>query len=151
MGRKGNQYVESNIAKFVYDVAVDITTTNTSVSLGTLPDNAIIIGGFYHVITTFSDTDDTDDTTVALGYTGATTAFFAATACGSYIGGLMECIDPGNRAEDGNPLTKTEIAATVADSYLLLDGNKEVLLTIGDDLALDAGKLVLWIDYVISE
>ena len=151
MGRKGNQFKERNLAKFVYDVSVDIATTNTAVSLGTLPDNSIVIGGFYHVITTFTDFDGGDNTTIALGVTGTAAAFFAATGCASYTAGLLECIDPGNGAATGGAMSKTLVGAAVADTFLLNASNVEVLLTIGNDVAITAGKLVLWLEYVVSE
>lgn len=146
-----NQFLEKRVQKFVWDFSVDGGANDSSISLGTLPDNAMIISGTAHVITKPVDNDAGDDQTIALGYTGATTAFLAATAISGLTDGSVHGLLPGNFALDGAALTAANMAAARDATYLHLSGNKEVLLTIADDVALTAGKIELYLEYYITE
>ena len=151
-----NEFLSKRVAKFTWDFAVQGGANNSSIALGNLPDNAIILGGGAHVVTKPVDSDAGDDQTIALGYTGATTALWAATAISGLTAGTLICLLPGAfEIGAGQAITTVdtpaELAPKIASEWLLLSGNKEVLLTIGNDVALTAGKINLWIEYYVSE
>jgi hypothetical protein len=148
-----NQFLTKRIQKFTWDQAVDGNlANNVSTSIGTLPIGALIIGGAIHVVTDVTDADAGDDSTVAFGYTGATAAFWAATAVSTLEAGKLLSILPGNypTANDAAEDTAVKMAELVDASWILLDADKEVLLTMGDDQAANAGKINLYIEYYIS-
>ena len=154
MATIGNEFMTKRVQKFTYDVSVHGGTENTSIEIGRLPANALITGGFAKVTTAFSDSDNGNDTTVALGYTGATTAFLAATACTALTDNAVFTLLPGQPAlgADAAHDTAVEVAALVAASYINLTAEKSVLVTINDsNTDLDAGSIDIFIEYVISE
>ena len=112
----------------------------------------MILNAFYHVTTTFIDTDTTDNATLALGYTGATGAFVAAIAI---TGSTFDAGTYGTLA--GTPIlgaeaahdTALELAVLNAASWTALTANKELLLTVAVD-TVNTGKLDLYVEYVLT-
>lgn len=148
-----NEFLQKRCQVFTWDQEVDGNlANNTSTSIGTLPKGALITGGAIHVVTDITDADDGDDSTLAIGYTGATTAFWAATAVSVLETGKLLSLLPGSPAlgADAAHDTAAEVAELVDASWILLDDNKEVLLTTGNDQALDAGKINVFVEYYIS-
>ena len=117
-----------------------------------IPEGALILNAFYHVTTTFIDTDTTDNATLALGYTGATGAFVAAIAI---TGSTFDAGTYGTLA--GTPIlgaeaahdTALELAVLNAASWTALTVNKELLLTVAVD-TVNTGKLDLYVEYVLT-
>ena len=139
--------------KFTWDQSVDGNlANNTSTPIGTLPKGALITGGAIHVVTDCVDSDAGDDSTIAVGYTGATTAFWAATAVSVLETGKLLALLPGQATlgDDAAHNTAAEVAELVDASWILLDGDKQVLLTTGDDVAITAGKINVFVEYYIS-
>lgn len=148
-----NQFLTKRCQKFTWDQAVDGNlANNASTSIGTLPIGALIIGGAIHIVTDVTDADAGDDSTLAFGYTGATGAFWAATAVSTYETGKLLAILPGQAAlgADAAHDTAAEVAELVDASWILLSADKEVLLTTGDDVALNAGKINVFVEYYVS-
>lgn len=146
-----NEFLVKRVQKFTWDQSVDGNlANNASTSIGTLPKGALITGGVIHVVTDVTDADDGDDSTISFGYTGATTAFYGATAVSGLETGTMLSLLPGNFALDGNALTAANMAIAKDDTWILLSADKEVLLTTGDDVAIDAGKINVFIEYYVS-
>ena len=119
-----------------------------------IPEGALILNAFYHVTTTFIDTDVTDNATLALGYTGATGAFVAAIAitgstfdAGTYGTLAGTPILSGFHASN-NP-TALQLAVINAASWTALTANKELLLTVAVD-TVNTGKLDLYVEYVLT-
>lgn len=148
-----NEFLVKRVQKFTWDAAVDGSlSNNASTSIGTLPKGALITGGAIHVVTDVVDSDAGDDQTIAFGYTGATTAFWAATAVSVLETGKLLSILPGNAAlgADAAHDTAPEVAELVDDSWILLSADREVLLTTGNDVAVTAGKINVFVEYYIS-
>lgn len=148
-----NEFLQKRCQAFTWDQAVDGNlANNASTSIGTLPKGALITGGALHVVTDVVDSDAGDDQTISVGYTGATTAFWAATAVSVLETGKLLSLLPGNPAlgADAAHDTAAEVAELVDDSWILLSDNKEVLLTTGNDVACTAGKINVFIEYYIS-
>ena len=148
-----NQFLSKRVQKFTWDQAIDGNLTNNdSTSIGTLPNGALITGGAIHVVTDVTDGDAGDDSTIAFGYTGATTAFWAATAVSVLEAGKMLSILPGNyaTANDAAEDSAAKMAELVDGTWILLDADKEVLLTMGNDEPANAGKINVYIEYYIS-
>jgi len=147
-----NEFTGLRVQKFTWDQAIDGNlTNNASTAIGRLPDNAIILRGWGHVVTDVVDADAGDDSTIAVGVTGSTTGLLAATAVSTLEAGYLFCLLPNNFALDGNSLTAANMAIARDATILLQNGIKEVLLTTGDDVAISAGKINIWLEYVISE
>lgn len=148
-----NEFLVKRVQKFTWDQSVDGNlANNASTSIGTLPKGALITGGAIHIPTDVTDLDDGDDSTIAFGYTGATTAFWAATAVSVLEAGKVLSILPGTPTlgADADHDTAVEFAELVDASWILLTADKEVLLTTGDDQAIDAGKINVFVEYYIS-
>ena len=109
-------------AKFTYDFATDGGAVS-SITLGTLPDKAIVTGGHAEVEAAVTSSGSA---TVALGLVANTDAFVAATAKGS--------------------LTLNTVLATSNDLPLKMSGDTPVLATIAT-AALTAGKINLFVEY----
>ncbi len=156
-----SMFSEQRVQKFTYNTATDVVTTNTVVTIGYLPANALITNGWSKVTATFSDANAGDDTTIALGYTGVAAGFFPATACGSFTNNLLLKLIPGVlNIGDSQVITTVDTPAEIVavarvsgntHSLINLTAYKAVLLTIGNDVALDAGSMDIYIEYVISE
>lgn len=148
-----NEFLVKRVQKFTWDQAVDGNlANNASTSIGVLPAGAIITGGAIHVVTDVVDADAGDNSTISFGYTGATAAFWAATAGTVLATGKLLSILPGNAAlgVDAAHDTAAEVAELVDASWILLDDNKNVLLTTGNDQAITAGKINVFIEYFVS-
>lgn len=148
-----NEFLVKRVQKFTWDQSVDGNlANNASTSIGTLPKGALITGGAIHVVTDVTDADEGDDSTIAFGYTGATAAFWAATAVSVLEAGKLLSILPGSPAlgDDAAHNLAAEVAELVDDSWILLTADKEVLLTTGNDEAIDAGKINVFIEYYVS-
>ena len=113
-----------------------------------LPEGALITRAWTYCTTAITDDGD-NSTTASLGYTGATAAFIALVAINTvqYSAGIgMTLID--NYALDGGALTALNMAIARDATMIALTTDVEVLLTINNDHAVDAGKIALFIEYV---
>jgi len=120
------------IARATYDVSGGDSGAVGAHGLGvTLPDNAIVVRSSLEVITAFDSAEH--DETVALGITSDDAAgILAATDLGS-TGYTATIQDDGTAANYSEKTTAArEIIATVATH------------------AATAGKLVLWLEYIVS-
>ena len=135
------------------DAPPELTAASYSANTAVwIPEGALILNAFYHVTTTFVDTDETDNCTLALGYTGATGAFVAAIAI---TGSTFDAGTYGTLA--GTPIlgaeaahdTALELAALNAASRTALTADKELLLTVAVD-SINVGKLDLYVEYVLT-
>lgn len=129
-----NKYLGDDQPKhlvFLYDFATlggaqgAITMTNADGKALTIPDNAIITNVIYEELTPFTSGGAA---TVALGITGNTDAFIAATAY-------------NNAAFTADVSTKNN------EVPLKLDGAKSVLATVAA-ADLTAGKFKLYVEYI---
>lgn len=150
-----NRFLNERIQKFSYNVTVDGGTDNTAYTLGTLPANILITGGFASVRTNFDDGAD-ESTTVSLGYTGAATAFMAAKAGSALNTAQNVTLLPGVPGLDSGQANITDIsdqtaaviATNTAASYIELTANKNVILTLSDDTDFTAGAIDVYIKYI---
>lgn len=148
-----NEFLQKRVQKFTWDSSVDGSlTNNASTSIGSLPKGALITGGAIHVVTDVVDSDGGDDQTIAFGYTGATTAFWAATACSVLETGKLLSILPGSPAlgVDAAHDTAAEVAELVDASWILTSDEVNVLLTTGNDVAVTGGKINVFIEYYVT-
>ena len=122
-----------------------------------LPEGAIIVDAFYNVSTTFTDGGD-DNTTIALGYTGATAAFTAATAvsAGGNVwdaanAGVSTLLAPSTTLSEATPNTRTQAVAGSdrTGEWLHVTADSQLLLTSAVDV-LSAGTLDVWVSYVVT-
>lgn len=118
-----------------------------------IPDNAIIINAWYDVVTTFTDGAD-DSATIALGLeTQDADALKVAIA----ISDATNVWDAGihgtlinNFALDGNALTQIAMGAARSATFVKTTAERQLVAVVADD-ALSAGKLNLFVEYVISD
>lgn len=153
--KKLKQFAALKTQKYTWDATVDGGTKNTSISIGTLPANSMIVGGWAYINTTPVG----DTTTLALGYTSATTAFSAATTATSLTGGTYLRLAPGViNIGSGQAITTVDTPAEAiaygrvsSDTFgaLALTANKEVLVTLSNDSNLTAGKITVFIEYYL--
>lgn len=104
-----------------------------------LPDNAIVTTAYYHVITTFTDNAD-DSATLGFGITSDDAAGIVAAVA---IAGGTDQWDVGvfgETIQDGAAANASTITSDV----------REIIATVADD-EIDAGELVLWLHYVVSD
>jgi hypothetical protein len=124
------------VARATYDISGGDDGTVGSHGLGvTIPDNAIILDGVIDVITTFDDGDD-DSATIAIQVEGANDIVTATAISGGsdiWDAGLQDIIPDG---------TATNMVKTTDD--------REITAVVADD-EIDAGKLVVFLRYVVSE
>ena len=125
----------SRWAKAQYDFAVDGGAVS-AIGLGvTIPDNAIIVGGFIEVITTCT-TASTDGGTMAISVQGANDIVTAtAVSAGGNIwdAGLHDIIPDSTGSTAVKTTAAREVTATIASH------------------AFTAGKFNVWLEYVIGE
>jgi len=103
-----------------------------------LPDNAVVVRAYYYVATTFTDSDD-DSATMALGITtddaaGLLAAVAISDGGNPWDAGWHECIQDGTAANFSEPCT----------------AERALIVTVADD-EIDAGKLILFCEYVIID
>lgn len=124
------------IQKFEFGSAAG-TTAIAAHKLGVLPAGATITQAWIDVDTTF--TSATDAATIALGYTGAATAFEAATAI-SAVGDVWDAAVPrvSDAAADG-----------AVGNFVVISSDVDILATVAVE-ALTAGKGFLYIKYVLN-
>lgn len=158
---RGARKAESGLGtKYVATAVFDTAGTDSSGAANTtvaahglgvyLPINAIITNAYVDVITTF--TSAADSATIALSVEGAndlTAAIAISNASNVWDAGLHGCL-PGSYAE-ATVAGDTAIldAARKAASYINLTAERELTATVAVQ-ALTAGKLVLFVEYVLS-
>ena len=118
-----------------------------------IPDNAIITGAFYEVATTFVSGTDActiaihvesgDDLVAAIDIADASNVFDAG------IHGTL--VKAGTGANDAAHDSAVKVIALEAAAMVKVAGQEEVTFTLGASEDLTAGRLNLWIDYVIGE
>ena len=119
-----------------------------------LPDNAIIIRAWYDVITTF--TSATDAGTIAIKAQTANdlvTAIAISDASNVYDAGMHGTLTAGTTTlTEAAPNTRTQIvnATDIIAGFIKLTAEREIVCTVAVE-ALTAGKLVLFVEYVISD
>jgi hypothetical protein len=156
-----NEFLTKHVAKFTYDFAVNGGVKGTSIDLGGLPDDALIVNGFAEVITKPVDADAGDDTTVSIGYTGATAAFLPLTAVSGLTAGLAVKLIPGvMNVGSGQAITTVDTPAEAVAvtrvsgdtfSIIKLTASKRVLFSIENSQNLTAGKINIYLEYVVSK
>lgn len=147
-----NMFLEKRVQKFVYNVPTDGGTKNTAITIGVVPKNALITAGYLVTNTDFVG----DTTTISIGYTGAAAAFMAAATATTMDAGEKIALLPGIfSAGAGQAVTtfdtNVELAPLVAASQILLDANKNVIVTLSDDNDLTAGKFTMFLEYVLVD
>lgn len=124
------------VARATYDISGGDDGAVGSHGLGvTIPDNAIILDGVVDVITTFADGDD-DSATIAIQVEAANDIVSAVAISDSgdpWDQGLQDVVPDGTAANMVRTTDDQEITAVVADDEI------------------DAGKLVVFLRYVVSE
>lgn len=118
-----------------------------------LPDNAIITRAWYDVITTFTSAgadagtialkaQSADDLVAAIAISDGTTVWDA---------GVRGCLPLApNLGADAAHDTQLEVIALMAALQIKLTAERELTATVAVQ-ALTAGKLVLYVEYVLSE
>ncbi len=148
--------MEKRCQQFTYDNAVDgDMPTNAAFVLGTLPKGALVTGGLLYIVTDVTDADDGDNTTISFGFTGSAAAFIAATAVSSLEATNRICILPGNPALGSDATTLTDgtsvlHAAEVAKTFEFQAADIRVIATVSNDVAIDAGKFNLFVEYYVT-
>jgi len=118
-----------------------------------IPDNAIITAAFYEVATTFVSA--TDACTIAIHVEGAGDLVAAiaisdgTTVWDARIHGTL--VKAGTGANDAAHDSAVKVIALEAAAMVKVADNEEVTFTLGGTEDLTAGRLNLWIDYVIGE
>lgn len=133
-----NEFLEKRTQIFTYDVSGGDSGAIGTHTLGTLPENAVITQAWIHVLTTFTDGAD-DSATIALGYTGAATAFDAATA-----------ISTGTTWDAAAPRVADAAADGAVGNFVTAAAGDNIIATVADD-DLTAGKLLLVVEYYIAD
>lgn len=124
------------VARATYDVAVNGGATGTAYNLGVyLPKNAVLVQSWFHVVTQFAGTG-----TVALSCEDANNIYTAAQLSGSAAGDIVK----GRQTGGTDSMTvgisdKCALTATVGP-----DGG-------GGGATLTAGKLILFVKYLVAE
>lgn len=148
---EGQQVRELAVA--TYDVAVDGGAIGAH-GLGVfIPDNAIITNAWIDVVTTFTD-GDTDAATIALHLQSAgdlVAAIAISNATNVWDAGIRgTLVNNPNLGADAAHDTALEVIALYAATKLKLTAEREVTATVAT-AALTAGKMNIFIEYVISE
>ena len=116
-----------------------------------LPDNAIITRSWIDVITTFTSATS-DQATIALSVIAAndlSSAVAISDGRNMFDIGLHQCI-PGSYNVTGDAVAEVAMAALLAASFIKLTAEKELTATIAVE-AITAGKLILYVEYVLSD
>ena len=123
-----------------------------------LPEGALLTNAYYYVETIVGDDGD-DSTGLSLGYTGATAAFVAniiisATGTNGVAGGQWDAgvhqtlIGAPHDEEGADAETQLENSHNIALGMTAITTDVELLLTVANDHAIDAGKFTLYVEYV---
>jgi hypothetical protein len=117
-----------------------------------LPDNAIVLRAWYDVVTTL--TSATDAATIALKVQGANdlvSALAISDASNIWDAGAHGCLPLApNLGADAAHDTQLEVVALFAALQIKLTAERELTATVAVE-ALTAGKLILYVEYVISD
>ena len=118
----------------------------------TIPEGAIITDAYYIVPTTFTDEND-ESTELALGTSAAAGCFVATVAMTDAA--WTTTVDMkkgviGTYAATGNASAAPAEGILEAASYRVTTANEVLKLTLADDEACTAGKLVLFVEYVLT-
>ena len=156
-----SDFLEKRVVKVTFDYAstdsegVSNATQDTAHPSGVfIPDNAIITNAFYEVNTTFSSA--TDACTIAIHVEGANDLVDAiAISDGSNVwdstvlhGTLATAPNLGNDAAHDSALKHIALCAA---TWVKTDGQEEVTFTLAGSEDLTAGKLNLYIIYVVGD
>lgn len=119
-----------------------------------IPDNAIITRAWYEVITTFTSATGPDDATIALHSQGANdlvSAIAINDAEDVWDAGRHGCLPLGpNLGNDAAHDSQKKHIALNAGVMIKTSAERELTATVAVE-AITAGKLVLYVEYVISE
>lgn len=152
MATKVKSFAALKTQKFVYDVSVNGGTKGTSISIGTLPKSAFIVGGWAYVNTVPVGAT----TTLSIGITGTTAGLYPATTATTLSGNsklqlLPGVINIGAGAAITTIDTPAEVVAVGRTGFdattVVLDSNKEVLITLSNDNDLTQGKITVFVQY----
>jgi hypothetical protein len=144
--------------RFDINFATTPVVKNSTLSVGTLPDNCLITDGWVVIKTELGDADNADDTTLSIGYTGAATAFYPATSIAGMDAGVYLKLIPGVINIGSNELIATVdtpaeivgIARVSADTHSgkVLTDNKALLFTASNDQNINAGTISVFLTYL---
>jgi len=128
-------YMQKRTARATYDVAIDGGTAAAHGLGVTIPANAIIVRSWFYTVTQFVDAGSG---TVALSCETANNIFSAADITGNADGTLVDGVQQAFATFDGSGAagvlgSACELTATVATA------------------AQTAGKLILYVDYILAE
>jgi len=153
----GSDFLNKSLVKVVFDTdandsaGVSNKTAAAHPSGVFIPDNAIITNAFYEVNTTFT-TAGADAGTIAIMIEGAGDLVVAIAV--SAAGNIFDAGIHGTLA--GSVIMRTVAgdtgilaAAGKVATYIKVDGQEEVTFTVATQ-ALTAGKLTLYIEYVVG-
>lgn len=118
-----------------------------------LPDNAVVTRAWYDVVTTFTTADDSGTIALKVQSANDLVAAIAISAAnpGVYDAGLRGCLPLApNLGADAAHDTQLEVIALFAALYIKLTAERELTATVAVQ-ALTAGKLVLYVEYVLSD
>lgn len=147
-----NGAVLREIVSAVYDVSGGDDGTVGSHGLGVyIPDNAVVTNVWVDVSTTFTDgADDSATIALTLQSAGDIRAAVAISAAGNIWDAGLSGTLIGNWALDGNALTQINMAAARSATWIKTTAQRELTVTVADD-DLDAGKLRIFVEYIISD
>jgi len=144
--------------RFDINFATTPVVKNSTLSVGTLPDNCLITDGWVVIKTELGDADNADDTTLSIGYTGAATAFYPATSIAGMDAGVYLKLIPGVInigsgeliATVDTPAEIVGIARVSADTHSgeVLTDNKALLFTASNDQNINAGTISVFLTYL---
>lgn len=149
-----NVFIPTRWAKVIFDTAQNDAAGVSNKTIAShpqavyIPAGARILRAFYTVNTTFTSATDAATIAIQVEGTGDLKAAVAISADGDvYDAGNRSCL-PSNYALDGNELTAIDAAAASAASHITTTSKKAVTFVVAVE-ALTAGKLTLFIEYVI--
>ena len=156
-----SDFLEKKMVQVVFDTAstdsagVANTTVAAHPSGVFIPDNAIITNAFYEVNTLFT-TAGADAGTIGIGVENAAAgtedlvvAIAVSDAGNVWDAGIHSTLAGNYAMPDGTHETAIEDAALKVASYVKTTGNEEVTFNVAVQ-ALTAGKLTLYIEYVVG-
>lgn len=152
--KKYRSFASKRIQKFTWKQSVDGGTKNTTISLGTLPANILVCGGFAVVNTQPVGSG----TSISFGYTGQTTALYPSTAvtnltANKIIKFLPGAVDLGGSSTltDFNTAANMVSATRTGSTHgaFVLTAPKDVVISISNNADLSAGDITLFIEYYV--
>lgn len=121
---------------FKYDITGGDSGSIAAHSLGTLPKNFVITQTWIHVLTTC--TSATDAATMSVGYTGAATAFEAATA-----------ISTGTTWDAAAPRVSDAGADGIVANFITAAAGDDIIVTVAVEVV-TAGKFLVVVEGYIG-